>query len=497
MEKKMAIAWDEVKARLEDEPGDLRTTLVNQFTGSKLDAIAILNGFLGESQEERARLIDRLIVHDVDDLWFGMLNRYAPCELLRLRELAQSIRAYAELVVPHQLANASPLNRALNEVYSAVLSKGLDNTLFPDTRFMAAHFSSRSWYSNDDEYDQATLSAATYFTTSTLATRPIPYVVYTDMPASRDTPLADPTLLDWVNRTRLDTPQSLYTLYKTRSGSSEGSGYHRLHQELLVAGRYGPTVRYPVSAVRTRSALQATVREAYRLLRTPRAIVPTRELVTLFREYVAEVRAMPPDTPLETILALLDRVCVIVQLDESDGGAVALQALCLQAKQNVRDIIQRLYDGRVGTEDFKVLFDDNGVTATREQTRASYDWLLPRAPELEPGDDVVIRRQECILWLNMLIAELMTEASLTEEDVGPVVPVEAEKKKKKEKTKKKKKTKGDTGEKKRHKQEKEKEKKRHTTKKKEEKRPVQLEMRMPRQRGPSVVSRNANWHRSV
>lgn len=471
----MAISWDRVKARLEGEPDDLRTTLIDQFTGNKLDSIAILNGFLGEPQEERTRLIDRLIVHDVDDLWFSMLRRYTPCELLRLRELVESTRAYSELVVPHQLANASPLNRILNEVYRTVLSKGLDNTLFPSTSFLSAHFFSRSWYSNDDEYDPSTLSASAYFLANTLVTTQpavegagAAYVVYRDMPQSRNTPLTDPTLLDWINRTRLEIPQSLYTLYKTRPDSPEGSGYHRMHQELLVPGRYGLNVRYPVGAVRTRSALQITVHTAYRLLRTPRASVQTGELVALFREYAAELRTMPPDTPLETILSLLDRVCVLVQLDEADGGAPALQTLCLQAKQSVRDAIQRRFDDYSPTDDFRVLFGDAG---TREQIRASYDWLLPPVADLEPGDDVRIRRQECILWLNLFIAELMIDASLTEEqeDMEVVAAVAEKEKEKAKKAKKTHKQKGKS-EKKRHKHEKEKEKKRHAVKKEEKKR---------------------------
>lgn len=486
----MFNTWDDVKNRLNTEPlvdGDLYTQLLDQFAknNNRLDSLALLNGFLAEPLDERARLIDRMIVHECDDLWFAILRWQTPCELMRMRELAQSMRLYAELVVPHQLANASPLNRVLNEVYIAVLSRDCDNTLFPDTDFLHAHFFSRSWYANDDEYDKATLTTASYFTSSVLTSRNDgAYVMYSDMPAPDVTPVKDANLLNWLNQTRLNASHSLYNLYKSRPGGTGHSGYHRLHQELLVPGLYGMTVRYTVGSARTRLALQYTVQAAYRLMRTQHISVETDELVALFRGFITELRAMPPDTPLETILGLLDQVCRVTRLDAAHGGEEGMQQLCLEAKQGVRDAVQRRFNGHAATDDFKVLFRDNNYDSqSREERRASYDWLLPPVPAQTQEDQVVIRRQEAILWLNMLVCELMVEASLTkdEEDVEVVVladdqgdraavePVQKAKRTK-DKSRKKSSKQKEKDEKKRIKQKKEKEKKKRHADKKEKKR---------------------------
>jgi hypothetical protein len=429
----METLWERLSERLEsDNTGGDRELLIDissRVKESEIEGKQLLMAILSLGTAGFSRVLDLMVVHHFDGLWFTYLSRHFPFELLRLYEMhlfldnSQGLRHF---LTPERLLLATAgdrrdeLDRALNSIYRRQLSVTLDGTIFYAPEFLARHFATKTWaVEADDEYERDELTAHTYFAkhivmgTDATSTDPLSsYAPCESLPSFKDQ-----AFIRWAEA--MTQSLTLYSHY-----ARGGPAYRRVHERPL------PPLFNTVGDVKLRHMVYLTVVEVYAWLRAyPDYVQAITQLESVFDAYITALHAAPDDTGV--ILSLFKRVSHVVYFD---GDTEAERRASLDAERRlkaVQETIATRYDAFSDADEFWRLFSPlwSGEALQQQQdqidvsseslwreTRKSYTWLLPWIEGA--SETVVSRRQEALLWLNMLMYEIVPSTRSQKDAVG-------------------------------------------------------------------------------
>lgn len=432
----METLWERLSERLEsDNTGGDRELLIDissRVKEGEIEGKQLLMAILSLGTAGFSRVLDLMVVHHFDGLWFTYLSRHFPFELLRLYEMhlfLDSSQGLRHFLTPERLLPATAgdrrdeLDRALNSIYRQQLSVTLDGTIFYAPEFLARHFATKTWaVEADDEYERDELTAHTYFakhivmgTDATPTDPPSSYAPCESLPSFKDQ-----AFIRWTEA----MTQSLTLCGHYARG---GPAYRRVHERPL------PPLFNTVGDVKLRHMVYLTVVEVYAWLRAyPDYVQAITQLESVFDAYITALHAAPDDTGV--ILSLFKRVSHVVYFD---GDTEAKRRASLDAERRLKAVQETIavrYGAFSDADEFWRLFNptrvadvaqkqqqqqdqiDVGSESLWRETRKSYAWLLPWIEGA--SESVVSRRQEALLWLNMLMYEIVPSTRSQKDAVG-------------------------------------------------------------------------------
>ena len=392
--------WLTLKTRLNEQYVTGDDTLLRQmatWVQIELTAKRIFFYFTREDDETRVSLIERMIEHRIDGVWYEIVRRHYHFELVRLYEMNSFMGAAGgglkQFVRPEKLLirgdARTSLDSVLNRIYVEKLCGELDRTIFYAPDFLVTRFFTKNWATdagNRDDYDADAVSARAYFVNH--------HCMGTDeyRPHEMLPPFGGEMDNAWTKKMRHEL--TLYEHYRWHR-TDTNAGYQRMNEDLLIHETMRQEEqqqhRYMIEDLRARQLLYATVASVFQWLRLTQqhrhwSSQQLEQLIKIFDRYIHALHTSPASD--ENTLSLFDKITE--GIFQADGNNEVDLVGDYRERQNgvLRETNAKfsLYDAH---EDARVVLPGDA------------SWLLP------PRDvnDRLVRRQECILWLNVVIAE--------------------------------------------------------------------------------------------